>query len=125
MFVEMNANPLKKIVGDCVIRAICVAENKEWDDIYLEIMLKGYEMKDISSSNAVWGAYLKEIGYSRFIIPNTCPDCYTIADFVRDNPVGTFILATGTHVVAAKDGCYFDTWDSGAEVPIYYFEKEF
>ena len=49
MFVEMNANPLKKLVGDCVIRAICVAENKEWDDIYLEIMLKGYEMKDISS----------------------------------------------------------------------------
>ena len=125
MFVEMNANPLKKLVGDCVIRAICVAENKEWDDIYLEIMLKGYEMKDISSSNAVWGTYLKEIGYSRFIIPNTCPDCYTIADFVKDNPVGTFILATGTHVVAVKDGRYFDTWDSGAEVPIYYFEKEF
>ena len=124
MFVEANANPHKKSVGDCVIRAISVAENKEWDDIFLELMLKSYAMKDIPSSNEVWGSYLKDIGYSRYIIPNTCPDCYTIMDFAADNPVGTYILATGTHVVAVIDGNYIDTWDSGNEVPIYYFEKE-
>lgn len=124
MFIEMNANPKKKSVGDCVIRAICVAENKEWDDIYLEVVLKGFEMKDIPSSNAVWGSYLKELGYARYIVPNTCPDCYTITDFVRDNPIGTYILATGTHVVVARDGSYMDTWDSGQETVIYYFEKE-
>ena len=124
MFVEANANPYKKSVGDCVIRAISVAENKEWDDIFLELMLKSYTMKDIPSSNEVWGSYLKDIGYSRYIIPNTCPDCYTIMDFAADNPVGTYILATGTHVVAVIDGNYIDTWDSGNEVPIYYFEKE-
>lgn len=124
MFVEVNANPYKKSVGDCVIRAISVAENKEWDDIFLELMLKSYVMKDIPSSNEVWGSYLKDIGYSRYIIPNTCPDCYTIKDFAKDNPVGKYILATGTHVVAVIDGKYIDTWDSGNEVPIYYFEKE-
>ena len=124
MFVEVNANPYRKSGGDCVIRAISVAENKEWDDIFLELMLKSYVMKDIPSSNEVWGSYLKDIGYSRYIIPNTCPDCYTIKDFAADNPVGTYILATGTHVVAVIDGNYIDTWDSGNEVPIYYFEKE-
>lgn len=124
MFVEVNANPYKKSVGDCVIRAISVAENKEWDDIFLELMLKSYVMKDIPSSNEVWGSYLKDIGYSRYIIPNTCPDCYTIKDFAKDNPVGKYILATGTHVIAVIDGNYIDTWDSGNEVPIYYFEKE-
>lgn len=124
MFVEVNANPYKKSVGDCVIRAISVAENKEWDDIFLELMLKSYVMKDIPSSNEVWNSYLKDTGYSRYIIPNTCPDCYTIKDFAKDNPVGKYILATGTHVVAVIDGKYIDTWDSGNEVPIYYFEKE-
>jgi hypothetical protein len=26
--------------------------------------------------------------------------------------------------VAVSDGDYFDTWDSGDEVPVYYFEKD-
>ena len=58
------------------------------------------------------------------IIPNTCPDCYTIADFCNDHPYGTYILATGTHVVAVIDGDYYDTWDSGNEIPIFYWQKE-
>lgn len=124
MFVEVNLNPYKKSVGDCVIRAISAAENEAWDDTFIDLMLKCFQLKDIPSSNNAWGEYLKDLGYSRYIIPNTCPNCYTIRDFTEDNPVGTFILATGTHVVAVKDGNYYDTWDSGDEVPIYYFEKE-
>ena len=124
MYIESNKNPLNKRVGDCVIRAISTTENTDWDDTFLDLMLKSFEMKDIPSSNYVWSAFLKDLGYSRYVIPNTCPNCYTIRDFANENPVGTFILATGTHVVAVKDGNYFDTWDSGDEVPIYYFEKE-
>lgn len=124
MFVEVNLNPYKKSVGDCVIRAISMAEDQEWDETFLDLMIKCFQLKDIPSSNNAWPAFLRDLGYSRHIIPNTCPDCYTIKDFVRDNPVGTFILATGSHVVAVKDGCYFDSFDSGMEVPIFYFKKE-
>lgn len=124
MFIQMNNNPYKKSVGDCVIRAISTVEGRSWDDIFLDLMLKSYDMKDIPSSNAVWGSYLRDLGYSRYIIPNSCPDCYTVRDFVSDNPVGSYILATGSHVIAAKDGSYMDTWDSGGETVIYFFEKE-
>lgn len=124
MYIESNKNPLNKRVGDCVIRAISTTENTDWDDTFLDLMLKSFEMKDIPSSNYVWSAFLKDLGYSRYVIPNTCPNCYTIRDFANENPVGTFILATGTHVVAVVDGNYIDTWDSGDEIPIYYFEKE-
>ena len=124
MYIESNKNPLNKRVGDCVIRAISTTENTDWDDTFLDLMLKSFEMKDIPSSNYVWSAFLKDLGYSRYVIPNTCPNCYTIRDFANENPVGTFILATGTHVVAVVHGNYIDTWDSGDEIPIYYFEKE-
>lgn len=36
MFVEVNLNLYKKSVGDCVIRAISMAEAEEWDDTMSE-----------------------------------------------------------------------------------------
>lgn len=81
-------------------------------------------MKDMPSSNEVWMSYLHKRGFNRYIIPSTCPDCYTVSKFCRDHPQGIYLLATGTHVVAVINGNYFDTWDSGSEVPIFYFKKE-
>lgn len=123
-YVFSNPNPEKNLVGDCVIRAISIVMGREWEDVYIDVVLQGFMMKDMPSSNAVWGSYLHRMGYRRTVIPNTCPDCYTVKDFCEDNPQGTFILATGTHVIAVKDGNYFDTWDSGNEIPIYYWKKE-
>ena len=119
-----NLNPFGKHVGDCVVRALSLALDQDWDTTYLELMSQGFSMKDMPASNAVWGQYLKNKGYKRHVIPDECPDCYTISEFCTDNPQGIYILGTGTHVVTVKDGSYYDTWDSGREIPLYYFEKE-
>lgn len=123
-FVEYNPNPLKKLTGDCVVRAICMAEDKDWDDAYIRLVMKGFAMKEIPMANNVWGSLLKDLGYTRHVIPDTCPDCYTIQDFCEEHPQGIYILGTGTHAVAVADGSYYDTWDSGEEVPINYWTKE-
>ena len=122
-YIRYNANPLNKNAGDCVIRAISKATHKKWDDIYLELSAKGFDLKDWGNSNAVWDAYLRQIGYYRHIVPDTCPDCYTIREFAKDKPNGTYIVATGTHVVAVVDGIYFDTFDSGDMPVIYYYSR--
>ena len=124
MYISHNINPYRKYTGDCVIRAIGIATNKSWDDVYLDIALEGFVMKEMPSDNDVWASYLKKEAFKRYIIPDSCPDCYTISDFANDNPVGKFILATGSHVVPLIDGNYIDTWDSGQETVVYYFEKE-
>lgn len=124
MFVYYNPNPSGKRVGDCVIRAITKLTDSEWEHVYMEISLHGFMLKDMPSANYVWGTYLQENGFKRFMISDTCPNCYTVSDFCRDNPVGRYLLATGSHVVTVEDGNYFDTWDSGDEVPIYYWCKE-
>lgn len=75
------------------------------------------------SSNKVWSTYLKEMGYKRFVLPETCPNCYTVKDFCRDHKQGSYLLSIGDHVVTAIDGNYYDAWDSGNEVPIGVFTK--
>lgn len=122
-FVYYNPNPDKNLVGDCVIRAISKVTNQSWSDVYIGICVQGYIDKDMPSSNAVWGNYLKECGFRRRIIPNTCPDCYTVKQFCKDHSYGVYLLATGTHVIAIENGNYFDTWDSGDEVPIYFWQE--
>lgn len=124
MYKFYNPNPSLDLVGDCVIRALSLAVNLEWKKVYLELAVKGYELGDMPSSNAVWGSYLKSKGFRRHIIPNQCPDCYNVSDFAYDHPKGTYVLATGTHAVTCIDGIYYDTWDSGKEIPIYYWTKE-
>ncbi len=121
MYVYFNPNPKDKRVGDCVVRAICKATDQDWREVYTQICLKGLEMCDMPSSNSVWSAYLKSIGFIQIPISNTCPNCYTVDDFCNDHPKGTFILSTGTHVVTIIDGCAFDAWNSCSETPISYF----
>ena len=124
MFIFCNPNPENNLVGDCVIRAISIATSTDWDTVYANICVQGYEMKDMPSSNSVWSAFLLNNGFKRYVIPNECPDCYTVKDFCKDHSRGCFILATGTHVVTCINGNHFDTWDSSNEVPIFYFKKE-
>ena len=123
MYSYYNANPYKIRVGDCVIRAISKALNQSWEDTYIDLTIQGYLLGDLLSSNVVWDAYLKSKGFKRQIVPNDCPECYTIEDFCNEHPQGTFVIGTGTHCVAIENGCVFDTWNSSGECPIYYYHK--
>lgn len=110
-------------MGDCTVRAISGALGQSWEATYAGLALQGFRLCDMPSANHVWGAYLREKGFSRKIMPDGCPDCYTVADFAADNPLGTYILALSGHVVCVRDGDWYDSWDSGGEVPLYFWEK--
>lgn len=119
-----NPSPVGRNVGDCAIRAVAKALNTDWETAYAMIALNGYLMGDMPSSNAVWGAVLRQEGFKRYAIPNRCPDCYTLDDFANDHPKGVFVVGTGNHVATIKDGLIWDSWDSSKEIPIYYWTKE-
>lgn len=123
MWIEYNPNPKKKRVGDCAVRAIAKALDTDWETAYAKMSLLGYTMADLLNAVHVYGSILRQNGFKREAIPNTCPDCYTIKDFCADHPKGKFVLVTGNHVVTAINGDYYDTWDSGDEVPIIYFQE--
>ena len=119
-----NPSPSGRNVGDCSVRAVAKALGVDWETAYAMIASAGYLMNDVISSNSVWGAVLRQNGFYRHILPNSCPDCYTIEQFAEDHPKGVFVVGTGNHVVTVKDGKILDSWDSSNEIPLYYWSRK-
>lgn len=120
---EFNPNPMAHKVGDCTIRAIAKALDSDWEHVYLDLAVQGLMQCDMPSANSVWGAYLRSKGMRRNVIANECPDCYCVRDFAREHPQGTYVLALSGHVVCVVDGDWYDSWDSGGETPLYFWER--
>ena len=122
-FQSYNANPVNNTVGDCTVRAISKVLDQDWEKTYIDLCLQGYIMCDMPSSNRVWGAYLKSKGYKRQLIDDDREN-YNVDTFCSEHPRGRYILAISGHVVAAINGYYYDTWDSGDESPVFCWYKE-
>lgn len=124
MWVKFNNNPCGRSVGDCLLRALSLAIDVDWETAFWMMADSAFQMCDIQNSNAALGAVLRKHGFYRTSIPNTCPDCYTAEDFCKDHPIGVYVLGFGTHVATVIDGIIYDSWDSSKEIPQYYFYKK-
>lgn len=123
-YVFYNPNPSSQRVGDCSVRALCKALGKEWDDCYVGLCAEGLLYHDMPSANYVWGMYLRKYGFEQKMIPSICPECTTVSRFADTHRNGRYVLACQNHVVTVVDGDYYDSWDSGNEVVLYYWQKE-
>lgn len=123
MFIKYNENPCDKRTIDCTVRALSTLLDEEWDLVYVQLCVLGYDRCDMPSSKAVVNDFLHGRGFRRFMCPDLYPECQTVEDFCNEHPVGIYLLATDSHVVAVINGNYIDTWDSGREIPIFYWQK--
>lgn len=108
---------------DCVIRALAIILDKTWYEIYDDLYLVGREEASVSCHDDVWGLYLRMNGFEPFLLPETCPRCTTIRNFTKYYPKGKYVIGTGSHAVAVVDGDYYDSWDSGEEVPSFFWRQ--
>lgn len=124
-YIEYNPNPVGRRVGDCAVRAVAKALDVDWETAYLMLVANGFAMGDVISSDSVWGATLRQNGFYRAALPDTCPDCYTAEDFCRDHPLGVFVLGYGGHTATVVNGDLYDSWDSSEETPqFFWYRKE-
>ena len=121
MWMRCNTNPGHKEVPDCVVRALGMALNKRWTEVYDDLCELGRIEFNMPSADAVWGKYLYLHGFEPFLLPESCPKCLTIKLFCQMYQKGVYIIGTGSHAVAVIDGNYYDSWDSGNEVPSFFW----
>ena len=124
MYIFYNPNPLEKRTDDCVIRALTKALDCDWETASVYAMTQQIRDADLYIKNYVWGNLLLRNGYTKHHLPDVCPDCYTVKDFADDYKKGKYIIGTGDHVLAVIDGDYYDSFDSGAMIPIIFYRKE-
>ena len=110
-FVYLNPNPVGRKTGDCVIRALAIAFNKNWDVVFDELVVMAKRMKCTPTSKEVYEEYLSgyptmDVFYmkgkkrKRLQVKNVCCSKMCIA-------------RVAGHLVACKDNDYFDVFDSG------------
>lgn len=121
-----NPNPVRQDgeVGDCAVRAVAKALGISWEAAHVRLSFNAYLMGDIQNSDLVWGSVLRKAGFVREIVPNTCPDCYTVRDFCEDHPYGIFVIKSENHVAIVIDGVLYDSWNSEMKIPIYYWTRK-
>lgn len=119
-----NPNPAGRDGIDCTVRALTKALDIPWEKAYTMLAANGFALSNVMNANNVFDATLRQNGFKRYLIPDSCPICYTAEDFAEEHPEGTFVLAFGDHVCTVVDGTIYDSWDSRNRVPMFYWSKE-
>lgn len=123
MWRRFQPNPFGISTSDCTVRAICAVTGLDWRTAHRILCELSGELGEMPDRNRSWWAFLRAIGFTQFRLIDTCPNCYTVADFAADHPHGRYILGPHEHAVAVIDGDWWDSWDSGDTVPTYFFEE--
>ena len=124
MWINYNPNPVARMVDDCAVRAISKALDTDWEQAHILLDINAINMGDMPHANSVWGSVLRQNGFYKKAIPDTCPDCYTAAEFCEDNPTGVYVLSCNGHVMTVVDGNIYDAWDSSSCIPQYYWYRK-
>lgn len=124
VYYQPNKKDLKDVYGDCVIRALTKALDKDWLTVFDEMQPLSREMQVPFNCKPCYEAYLQDCYGMRYTgISNkkgtTRPTVYT---FAAEHAVGTYVLRLANHLVTVKDGHYHDTWDCGEKCLYGYWE---
>jgi hypothetical protein len=117
-------NPNKKLQADCVVRAMCKAMNKSWDEVYVELCTLGFRIKAMPNDKDTWKQYLDDNNFKYHkITVKRGSKRGTVAEFAEKHKKGTYVLQVANHIVTVVDGYYYDTWDCGSSSLYGYWEK--
>lgn len=109
MFRYLNKNPKNRLVNDCVVRAISLAENKSWEQTYDELSEIAKNEGIILDDVTFVDKYLQD----RYI--ESCQRCnnkrVTIKQFLEENRTGVYLITMKGHITCVINGILYDTWD--------------
>ena len=111
MFKEFNAHPKGIKTGDCVVRAIATATNKDYLECRRELNQMKHELGFSGYKDTLFlYKYLESNPRLIFKAVKGEPRIKG-SDFTKLHPKGTYILKMAGHITVYIDGVILDTWD--------------
>ena len=113
-FIEYNRHPQQKRVGDCVVRAISTAFNKDYLETRKDLLkeAKALKFKHYSDHDFL-AKYMSKCGFRKISFPAVKgEERMKLCEFANEFDKGTYITSLSGHAVAVVDGCALDIWDS-------------
>ena len=123
MWRFFDNNPVRTGAIDCTVRAIAKALDVSWEQAHVMLSLNSFLMGTVQVDDLVWGSILRQHGFSRQMVEDTCPNCYTVDMFCEDHPKGTYVVKSQDHVATVIDGTLYDSWPSGGKTVLYFWYR--
>ena len=120
-FEKINVNPKEwKREGDCVVRALTKASNKNWITVYDELCELGRKHYRMPNSKPIYEEWLKQNNFIKYKQPKKSNGkkftVKELLDKIEDTPYlkgRTFVVSTNKHLTCIQCGKIKDTWDCG------------
>lgn len=131
-FKEVNLNPKNKKTGDCVIRAIANAEQKEWDIVYMRLCSIGLRLCELPNCKRTYEKYLEQNQWYKHKQPRKeNGKKYTIEEWCQilwdRERYGSVLFTMANHMTVVKihkDGCVLeDLWDCSYKTVSNYWTR--
>lgn len=124
-----NANSHNKIAGDCVVRALCTAMQKTWEEVYTDLCKIGIKYGYMPNDRRVINRYLKSQGWIKLKTPfkdeikktklkafEFCcnlqsPDVEYVLPITKEQSLKIIANIGSEHMAAIIEGKVNDIWD--------------
>ena len=126
-FIKYNANPKHRKTGDCFVRAICLALDKDWIEVYRELASIGIKSYRMICDKKVTEEYLRNRGIIKQRLPRKENNKrYTVEEFIdkftENNK--TYLIGLTRHLTVVINGVLVDTWNCKDKCVIIYYELD-
>jgi len=119
-FHYFQPNPDKtKEKGDCAIRTLCAATDKDWLTIYDKLTAIGREIYDVPISMDAIAIFLENENFTPYKISlKKGQKRPTMQTLIKKYPRKIIVGRSTHHISCARNGKVMDLWDSSSR-PLY------
>lgn len=118
-FRYFNPNPSLKEKGDCIIRALCAACDKDWITVYDSVVYMARKQYTMPDDMDIVKQFLEEEGFVPYkVTVKKGSRRPTMQKLIREYPGKTIVGQCASHIMCAKNGKVMDLWDS-SDRPLY------
>ena len=126
-FIKYNANPKRVKTSYCFVRAITLALDTDWIEVYRDLADIGYRRHRMLCDKKVTEEYLNNKGLVKQRLPRKENNKrYTVEEFIdtfaENNK--TYLLGLTRHLTVVIDKVLVDTWNCKEKCVINYFELD-